>query len=176
MAYGTSYLDSNVVSALFDRTDHAPFAAAPVFNPPSSSGAHPASALTVTLTTGSSGAQMRYTKDGSTPTSSYGTLISGTSGTTTIAASTTITLKALAYGAAYQDSPITSALFDRVDHTVTCVQPVFNPTICNQGTHPATPMTVGLTTTTAGAQMRYTKDGSAPTSTHGTLITGTREQ
>jgi hypothetical protein len=113
---------------------------------------------------------MRYTTGGVDPTETYGTLISGMSGTVTIGANTTVTLKAIAFGAAYRDSTITSAIFDRVDHSVTCAQPVFNPPSCSQGTHPATPMTVTLTTTTTGGSISLTKDGTTPTSTHGTVI------
>ena len=171
MAYGTNFLDSNVVSALFDRHDYAPLASAPVFTPPNSNGGgHPATSLNVTISTSSTGAQMRYTTGGIDPTETYGTLINGTSGTATIAANTTSTLKAIAFGAAYNDSTITSAIFDRVDHSVTCAQPVFTPPGCSEGTHPATPMTVTLTTTTSGGSISFTKDGSTPTSTHGTVV------
>jgi hypothetical protein len=39
------------------------------------------------------------------------------SGTTTILANTLVTLNAIAFGTAYQNSPVTSAVFDRTDHT-----------------------------------------------------------
>ena len=116
---------------MFDRTDHSPTAATPVFNPANSSGAHPPSDLAVTITTGSSGAQIHYTTNGTTPSDTVGTLYTGP---VTIAANTAITLKAVACGATYITSAVASALFDRVDHTVTCAQPVFDPPNCSQGT------------------------------------------
>ena len=175
IAYGNGYSVSGTVSALFDRQDHAPFAAAPVFSPPNSSGSAPPSNLVVTISTGSSGAQMRYTKDGSTPTVTppNGTWVNGTSTTTTILANTSVTLRAIAYGAAYQNSPVTSALFDRVDHTTTCVPPVFSPSGTSGGSNPPAPQQVTLSTTTSGAKISYTQNGSTPTPTNGTIINAT---
>ncbi len=175
VAFGNGYATSGMISALFDQQDHAPFAANPVFSPPNSSGAAPASNLTVTISTGSSGAQLLYTKDGSLPVISprHGTWYNGTSTTTTVLANTAVTIKAIAYGPAYQDSGITSALFDRVDHTTTCVPPVFSPSGESGGAHPSVPLQVTLSTTTSGAKISYTTNNQVPTPTNGTIINGT---
>ncbi len=61
----------------------------PTFNPP---GGTYSSAQSVTISTATSGATIRYTTDGSTPTSSVGTLYSGP-----VAVSSSLTLKAIAY-------------------------------------------------------------------------------
>jgi hypothetical protein len=67
----------------------------------------PASSVTVTIKTATTGAYLRYTLDGTTPTSSHGTLIPAASGT----ASFHIwppgkTLKAMAYKAGWTNSLI----------------------------------------------------------------------
>jgi hypothetical protein len=73
----------------------------------SPAGGGPASSVTVTIKTATTGAYLRYTLDGSTPTSSHGTLIPAASGT----ASFHIwppgkTLKAMAYKAGWTNSLI----------------------------------------------------------------------
>jgi RHS repeat-associated protein len=122
---------------------------------------------------------MRYTTDGSIPhTGSLpnGALINGTSGYVTIQANTVKTLKAIAFGAGYQDSTVTSAVFDRVDHTTTCVPPTFNPYGQSQGQHPPVAVPVTISTTTTGASISYTLSSSSndiPTPTHGTIVNAT---
>jgi hypothetical protein len=139
----------------------------------------PPTDLSVHITTGSSGASMRYTTDGSIPhTGSLpnGALINGTSGYVTIQANTVKTLKAIAFGAGYQDSTVTSAVFDRVDHTTTCVPPTFNPYGQSQGQHPPVAVPVTISTTTTGASISYTLSSSSndiPTPTHGTIVNAT---
>jgi len=82
--------------------------AAPVFNPPEHNPTHPATSCTVTLSTTTAGAQMRYTLNNSTPTSTNGTLIAGTSGTVTIQAGTAKTLMAVAFKSGMTTSGVTS--------------------------------------------------------------------
>jgi hypothetical protein len=60
----------------------------------------------VTLTTSTPGAQIRYTTDGSTPTSSTGALYTGPVGV-----SSTTTIKAIAYAAGLSDSSVVSGLY-----------------------------------------------------------------
>jgi endo-1,4-beta-D-glucanase Y len=80
-----------------------PVAAPPTFSP---GGGTYTSAQSVTIATTSSGASIRYTTDGSTPSATVGTVYSAP---VSIAASTT--LKAIAYGTDYDPSSVTSATY-----------------------------------------------------------------
>jgi len=64
------------------------------------------SAQTVTLSSATAGASIRYTTDGSTPTSSTGTLYSGP-----VTISATTPLKAIAYQSGLTNSPVTSGTY-----------------------------------------------------------------
>ncbi|HVX30672.1 MAG TPA: chitobiase/beta-hexosaminidase C-terminal domain-containing protein, partial [Nitrolancea sp.] len=77
--------------------------AAPAFNP--NGGTFPG-AQSVTITSSTSGASIRYTTDGSTPSETAGTLYAGP---VTVGASET--LKAIAYASGLADSAVTSADF-----------------------------------------------------------------
>jgi hypothetical protein len=77
-----------------------PPVAAPTFSP---SGGNYRRAQTVTISTSTAGATIRYTLDGSTPTETNGTV--GTS----VKISNSETLKAIAYESGRTDSPVTSA-------------------------------------------------------------------
>ena len=77
--------------------------AAPAFNP---AGGTYTSAQNVTISSATSGASIRYTVDGSTPTSTTGTLYTGP---VTIAATTT--LKAIAYASGMTNSAVTTATY-----------------------------------------------------------------
>jgi uncharacterized repeat protein (TIGR03803 family) len=112
-------------------------------------------AQSVTISTTTSGATIRYTTDGSTPTESAGTLYSSA-----VTVSATETLKAIAYAAGYSDSTVGSAAY-----TITqAATPSFSPAA---GTF-ASAQSVTITTATVGATIHYTIDGSTPTETHGT--------
>ncbi|HEU5342537.1 chitobiase/beta-hexosaminidase C-terminal domain-containing protein [Edaphobacter sp.] len=80
-----------------------PTAAAPTFNP---AGGTYSSAQSVTMTSSTSGATIRYTTDGSTPSETNGTVYSGA-----VNISSTTTLKAIAYKSGYADSSVTSATY-----------------------------------------------------------------
>ncbi len=83
--------------------------APPSFNPPG--GQYPAG-VQVTITSATAGASIRYTTDGSTPTSTVGTpLGNGESVTLAPQQSTTITLKAIAYKDGWADSDVTEASY-----------------------------------------------------------------
>ena len=81
----------------------APPAAAPVFSP--AAGTY-ALTQTVTITTTTPGASIRYTTDGTTPSETAGTLYSGA-----VTVGSTETLNAIAYTSGYADSPVASATY-----------------------------------------------------------------
>lgn len=75
----------------------------PTFSP---GGGTYASAQSVTISTTTSGASIRYTTDGTTPTSTTGTLYTGP-----VSVSATTTLKAIAYASGMTDSAVASATY-----------------------------------------------------------------
>ena len=81
----------------------SPAAAAPVFSP--GGGAY-SSAQSVTITSATSGASIRYTTNGSTPTSTTGTLYTGP-----VNIATTTTLRAIAYASGFTDSSVTAGTY-----------------------------------------------------------------
>jgi poly(beta-D-mannuronate) lyase len=112
----------------------------------------------ITIASSTSGASIRYTTDGSTPTSSTGNLYSGP---VTLSANTT--LKAIAFKTLLTDSSVTSG-----SYTIRVFAPTFTPAA---GTYTGA-QSVTISSATPGASIRYTLDGSTPTSTTGTLYTG----
>jgi len=80
-----------------------PQAAAPVFSP---GGGTYGGAQSVTISDATSGASIRYTLDGSTPSETAGTLYTGA-----VTINNTVTLKAIAYLSGDTDSTITSATY-----------------------------------------------------------------
>jgi GH18 family chitinase len=100
-ATGTNSLLSAIDSVVDQRQTAA--VAAPSFSP---GGGSYTAAQSVTITTATSGASIRYTLDGSTPTSTSGTLYSGP-----VTIASTATLKAIAYASGLTNSPITSATY-----------------------------------------------------------------
>jgi hypothetical protein len=110
---------------------------------------------TVTISSATSGATIRYTTDGTTPTSTTGTVYSAA-----IAVSSTTTLRAIAYKSGYTDSAVASATY-----TLVAATPTFSVAA---GTYTAS-QTVTLSSTTSGAAIRYTTDGTTPTSTTGAV-------
>ena len=84
--------------------------AAPVFSP---AGGSYSSAQSVTITSSTSGATIRYTTDGSTPTETDGTVYSSA-----VNISSTTTLKAIAYKSGYADSSVTTATYTIVGNTL----------------------------------------------------------
>ena len=112
-------------------------------------------AQNVTISTTTSGATIRYTMDGSTPTETAGTVYSSA-----VNISTNTTLQAIAYATGMADSPICSGVY-----TIQCAAPSFTPAAGSYGSA----QTVTISTTTGGASIRYTTDGSTPTETAGTV-------
>jgi Chitobiase/beta-hexosaminidase C-terminal domain len=126
---------------------------APVFSPAAGSYA---SAQTVSISS-TSGASIRYTTDGSTPSSTTGTLYSGA-----VNIVSTTTLKAIAYNSSGSSS-VTSGTY-----TITApAAPSFSPA---PGSY-SSAQSVTISDTTAGASIYYTTDGSTPT-TSSTLYAG----
>ncbi len=120
-----------------------------------------ATAQSVSLATTTAGASIRYTTDGSTPTETVGTVYTGA-----INVATTTTIKAIAYKAGSIESAVTSAIY------IINLPVVANVTFSPAGGTFTTTQNVSLATTTAGATIRYTTDGSTPTETVGTIYTG----
>ena len=149
IAYMTGMADSAVVSAAYTIT---PQVAAPTFSP---AAGNYSTTQNVTISTTTTGASIRYTTDGSTPSETAGTLYS-----TPVAVSSNLTIKAIAYKTGMTDSAVSSAAY-----TITVAAPAFSPA---PGAYSA-PQSVTLTTTTSGASIRYTTDGSTPSPTSGTL-------
>ena len=136
-----------------------PQVSTPTFDPPAGTYT---STQSVTISTATYGASIRYTTDGSTPSETAGTLYTGYSGVTV---SSTTTLKAVAYESGYTDSSVASAAYTISPVAAT---PTFSP---GAGSYGAT-QTVTISTMTSGASIRYTTDGSTPTETAGALYTG----
>jgi hypothetical protein len=119
------------------------------------------SAQTVALSSTTSGASIRYTTDGSTPSETAGTLYAGQP----VAVSITTTISAIAYASGMADSAVASATYTIASTVAT---PTFSPVA---GTF-TTSQTVTISTTTSGSSIRYTIDGGTPSETAGTLYTG----
>jgi subtilisin family serine protease len=104
----TEYKNQNSPSTFFaigvqESSGGVQTVATPAFNPPA--GTYTSTQL-VTISTTTSGASIRYTTDGSTPTSSVGTLYAGA-----VSVSSSLTLKAIAYKAGMTDSLVASAAY-----------------------------------------------------------------
>jgi hypothetical protein len=137
-----------------------PTVVAPGFSP---GGGTYTSAQNVTITTSTSGATIRYTTNGSNPTSTSGTVYSGP-----VAISATATLKAIAYKSGSTDSAVTSATYTINTSPTQVAAPSFNP---GGGTYTSA-QSVTITSATSGVTIRYTTNGTNPTSTSGTVYAG----
>lgn len=146
------------VMIFYGGTTNTAQVAAPTFSP---AGGTYTSAQSVTISTTTGGASIRYTTDGSKPSETSGTLYSGP-----VSITNTTTLQAIAYETGFQDSSVSSATY-----TINYPQvaaPSFNPI----GGNYVGAQSVSITTTTGGASIRYTTDGSTPSETHGTIYIG----
>lgn len=131
-----------------------------------------ASTQTITISTTTSGATICYTTDGSTPTTDgAGTCTHGTTYSTPVSVSSSLTLKAVGSKSGDLDSGVGSAAYVINGAVAT---PTFSPVA---GTY-VTAQTVTISTATSGATLCYTTDGSTPTAngagtcTHGTTYSG----
>ena len=149
IAYMTGYANSPLMIGNYTIQ-----CVAPIFNP--AAGAYgPAQSVTISTTT--SGANINYTTDGTTPSSTSGTVYSSP-----VSISATATLQAIAYETGLTNSTVTSGIYTI---NATCATPTFSPTA---GTF-TTSTAVTISTTTGGATIRYTTDGTTPSSTSGTV-------
>ena len=149
IAYESGYTNSAVASGVYTIQ-----CATPTFNP--AAGTY-SSTQTVTISTATSGASIRYTTNGTTPSSSVGTVYSSA-----VSISATCTLQAIAYESGLSNSAVTSGVYTI---TAVCATPSFNPTA---GTF-TTSTVVTITTSTGGASIRYTTNGTTPNSSVGTV-------
>ena len=149
IAYESGLSNSNVASGVYTITGTC---ATPTFNP--AAGTYGA-AQSVTISTTTGGASIRYTTNGTTPNSTVGTVYSSA---VSITANTT--LQAIAYETGYTNSSVASGVY-----TIQCAAPTFNPAAGAYG--PA--QSVTISTTTGGASIRYTTNGTTPSSTVGTV-------
>jgi nucleoid-associated protein YgaU len=132
-------------------------AAAPAFTP--AEGVYTA-AQSVALASSTEGAEIRYTTDGSVPSATTGSVYSSP-----IAVSATTTIRAIAAKTGFTDSPVVSATFT-ITGTVAAIQ--MSPATGAFDTS----VTVTLSTSTEGAQIYFTTDGTDPTQSKGTLYAG----
>jgi len=128
----------------------------PIFSPPPETYT---SAQSVTISTTTSGATIRYTTDGTTPSETAGTVYSGP-----IPVSSSMTIKAVAYQAGWTTSSVSSGTYTI---TGTVAAPAFSPP---PGMY--APAQSVMLSTTPGATIRYTTDGSTPSETVGTVYAG----
>ncbi len=124
--------------------------ATPSFSP---AGGTYSTAQSVTISSATSGATIRYTTNGSDPTSSS-TVYTGP-----ITISTTTTLKAKAFKSGLADSGIASATY-----TISSASQVATPTFSPAGGTYSSAQSVTISCATSGATIRYTTDGTTPTS------------
>jgi len=124
--------------------------ATPAFAPPAG---NYSATQSVTISTSTAGASIRYTTDGSTPSSTVGIVYS-----VPVSVSSSGTLKAIAYKAGMTDSLVSTG-----SYIIQVAAPAFNPPAGTYGTA----QSVTISTSTAGASIRYTTDGSTPSSTVG---------
>jgi hypothetical protein len=115
-----------------------------------------------------SGASGRYTINGSNPTSSSGTVF--TPGSTIININEGDVLRAICYKTGYKDSAVTTGTYTAV-HLAT---PTLSPNTYDAANNDNVQVTI--TTTSGGCNIRYTTDGTTPTSSHGTLIAASSGQ
>ena len=147
IAYKTGLTNSTVTSGVYTIQ-----CAAPTFNP--AAGTFTTS-TSVTITTTTGGASIRYTTNGTTPSSTVGTVYSSA-----VSITATSTLQAIAYETGLTNSSVASGVY-----TIQCATPTFTPVAGTYGSA----QTVTISTTTGGASIRYTTNGTTPSSTVGTV-------
>ncbi|HTB81563.1 MAG TPA: TIM-barrel domain-containing protein [Opitutaceae bacterium] len=117
----------------------------------------------VAITTSTPGATVRYTTNGSAPSETAGTVYSSP-----VSVSSSEVLTAIAYESGFTDSNVTSASYTIGTGPTQVAAPVFSPA----GGSYSNAQNVSITTTTGGATIHYTTDGSTPSETAGTVYSG----
>jgi uncharacterized repeat protein (TIGR03803 family) len=119
---------SALLACIFSAVSaYATQVAAPTFSPVAGTYS---STQSVTINT-TSGATVRYTTDGSTPTETTGILYSGT-----VSINSTTTLHAIAYESGFTDSTVASGLYTITSSPATVVNVLYNFTGSNDGASP----------------------------------------
>lgn len=152
-AIKSGYIDSDVNSATYSQVQVATPAISQSYSP----GGGYWYPNTITLTCATSGSTIRYTVDGSTPTSG------STLYTTPFAITSSVTVKARAFKSGYADSDVATRLYDQQRVTAT---PTISQSNAESGVpNPTSPLypTVVTITGEAGSTFYYTVDGSTPT-------------
>ncbi len=163
IAFASGSNSSAVNTAIFTVAGSGPppppVVADPVFTP--GAGTY-YSAQTVSISSTTSGASIRYTTDGvTTPTETTGTTYSGP-----VTISATTMLQAIAYKSGDTDSNVVSGTYT-INSQAQVAAPAFSPA------SGAPPLSVTITSATGGAIIHYTTDGSTPSETNGTTYSGT---
>jgi hypothetical protein len=148
IALATGFADSAVASSTFVIDPASTPAATPTFSPPAGTYA---AAQSVTIATTTAGATVYYTTDGSTPTTA------STAYSTPVPVAASLTLKAIAAGGGHSASPVATAAY--VLNLPAAATPTFTPGAATY----ASAQSVTIASTTPGAVIHYTTDGSTPT-------------
>jgi len=154
IAYQAGWASSGVSGHSFTITGTV---ATPIITP--TAGTY-TSAQTVSLSCATPGSSIRYTTDGTTPSTTTGILYSDP-----ITVSSSATVKAIAYQSGWTTSSVASAAYVI---TGTVATPLISPAA---GTYTSTRI-VNITCATPGSSIRYTTDGTTPSETDGTLYSG----
>ncbi len=133
---------------------------APQFNPAAGTFS---TSQSITITSGTSGASIRYTINGTTPTSTTGTLYSGS-----FSLSSTTTLKAIAYKTGMTDSTVTTGVYT-ITETVSQPNPPSGPS--SVVVNSSATYTTGGSVSSLGNQVQYIFDWGDGTQS-GWLATG----
>ncbi len=157
IARANGFIDSPVASATY--IFNLPPAAAPVFSP---AGGTYSSVQSVSITSATPGATIIYTTDGSLPSDGNGATYTGP-----VYLNQPTTLQALARATGFSNSPVTSATY--TVNLPAAATPVFSPAA---GTY-SNAQTITISSTTPGATLVYTTDGSTPVEINGTILSGT---
>jgi formylglycine-generating enzyme required for sulfatase activity len=143
-AFKAGMISSTTASAAYEI-----LVAAPVFNPASGTFTSPQN---VTMTTATTGAVIHFTTDGSEPTEASPAY------SVAVNVANSNTLKAKAFKSGMTPSATVNATY-----TINIPGTVATPTFSPGGGSYGIPQTVTISTTTIGADIRYTIDGSDPT-------------
>jgi hypothetical protein len=158
IAYRSGFTDSSISSATYTIKVMTPILDKPAGDYIS----YP----TVTITVVPTIATIKYTMDGSDPSPTNGSTLSN-GGSFAVSGTSPVTVKAMAYAPNTADSSIVTAVYSL--NLAQVAAPVFTPQI---GMYTPPPnLSVSLSTTTAGATIKYTTDGTNPSPTNGTVGT-----